>query len=187
MFDRRITSSVLVVLIISFITGCSHKTLSFFFDGVPASIDSTNIASADSIIQTDSTRYLEVMAQVTTPVFNYHSPYKDKDCGMCHDQNSMGKFVEPQPALCYQCHDDFANSYSFLHAPVEGGECTSCHNPHMATEDNLLLRNGQPLCFYCHDNADILKMESHGGIEDTHCTDCHNPHGGSDEFLLNWI
>ncbi len=174
-----------IMLAVSFFTGCSNKTLSFFFDGVPLQSDSLNLVAQNAIKQTDSTNINQVVAQSNSPAYSVHQPYKDKDCKACHDQNSIGKFVEPQPALCYQCHEDFAKTYKTLHAPIEGGECTSCHSPHMALAENNLKRTGQQLCFFCHDQGDILKLESHEGIEDTNCTDCHNPHGSNDEHLLN--
>jgi len=176
---------VLAIQVIIFFLGCSNKTMSFFFDGIPNHSDSLNIVRLDSLKRNDSVQMTEIMAKAIGPQYIIHPPYQQKECTACHDPNMMGKFVEPQPALCYQCHDNFASTYKFLHAPVEGGECTSCHNPHMTENEKLLLRKGQLLCFFCHDKEDILKQENHDGIDDTNCTECHNPHGSNEEHLLN--
>lgn len=171
-------------LMVFFISACSNKTMSFFFDGVPNNSDSLNLISNDASFRGDSVRADEVSAQSGAPAYNVHPPYLEKNCTACHDQNAMGKFVEPQPALCYQCHEDFATGYKILHAPVEGGECTACHSPHMAKDEKLLIRDNQEICFFCHDRDDILKQPNHEGIENTACTDCHNPHGSNEEHLL---
>lgn len=184
-FWRNGIFMILMMAPIFFIFGCSNKTMSFFFDGVPQLSDSLFLASLDSIQKSDSTDKNETAVNVIKSRFKLHAPYQEKSCNSCHDENSMGLFVEPQPELCYQCHEDFADTYKILHGPVEGGECTSCHSPHMSENEKILLRTGQKLCFYCHDEQDVLSFENHEDIEDTNCIECHNPHGGDDENLLN--
>jgi predicted CXXCH cytochrome family protein len=177
-----------VVLFISLglmISACSYKTLSTFFDGVPNPNDTTMLASINNPDQTLSERINEINAIKAGPDMNYHMPYLDKACTACHDENLIGKFVKAEPDLCYQCHEDFSKTYSVLHVPVEMGECTSCHSPHMSENDKLLLKTGQQLCFGCHDEGDIRKQESHKEIGTTNCTECHNPHGGSETYLMN--
>jgi predicted CXXCH cytochrome family protein len=179
---------ILIVLIISLIwlfSACSYKTLSVFFDGVPNPNDSTMTASINNSNLTESERINEVNALKAGPDMNYHMPYLDKACTACHDENLIGKFILPEPDLCYQCHVDFNSTYAVLHVPVEMGECTSCHSPHMAENRKLLLKTGQQLCLNCHDAGDIMKIESHEGIGDTDCIECHNPHGASESNLLN--
>lgn len=167
------------------VSSCSYKSLSVFFDGVPNPADTTLMASALNPDQTLSERIDEINAIKAGPDMKYHMPYLDKACTACHDENLIGKFVKPEPDLCYQCHEDFSKRYAVLHVPVEMGECTSCHSPHMAQADKLLLRTGQALCFGCHDEGDTRKAEPHQEIGTTSCTDCHNPHGGSESYLLN--
>jgi predicted CXXCH cytochrome family protein len=175
---------VLLSLILIF-SACSYKTMSFFFDGVPAPSNPLIIASDYTSNPTENARINEVHALKAAPEMNYHMPYLDKACTACHSEKSMGKFVLPQPALCYQCHVDFTTIYSMLHVPVEAGECTSCHNPHMSEGAGLLLQAGRKLCLNCHDKRDVLRQENHDGIGDADCTECHNPHGGSESNLLN--
>lgn len=177
----KIISGIIVFSII--IYGCSkdisYKTLTFFFDGVPDTNsvkikeDTLNLTS-DAVTAGDLLKAPETNRVV-------HPPFKDKDCSICHYE---GTFTLPQPKLCYQCHDDFATKYPFLHGPVAGGYCTACHHPHMG-EKKLLLREGQDLCLHCHDRERVLKNESHDGIENTNCTECHNPHGGQERTMFN--
>jgi predicted CXXCH cytochrome family protein len=182
----KFTYLILTVLIslTAVFSACSHKTLSFFFDGVPYPGDSVSAVSNNTSNQPDSARINELIAAKAGPEVHYHMPFLDKACNACHDEKSMGKFVLPQPDLCYQCHVDFTTSFKFMHAPVEAGECTSCHSPHLSKNDRLLLQAGRDLCLGCHDEGEIMKIESHDGIEDTNCTECHNPHGGSESNLL---
>jgi predicted CXXCH cytochrome family protein len=166
-------------------SACSYKTLSIFFDGVPNPQDPLIIASDYNSNPYESARIDEVHALKAGPEMNYHMPYLDKACTACHDENKFGKFVLPEPDLCYQCHDDFSTTYAVLHVPVEMGECTSCHSPHMSENRKLLVKTGQQLCLSCHDKGDVMKMESHEGIGDSDCIECHNPHGSSESNLLN--
>ncbi|TAL74940.1 MAG: hypothetical protein EPN88_03595 [Bacteroidetes bacterium] len=159
--------------------------MTFFFDGVP----SRDIVKTDSSNKSkNDTAYSEIsgpVAIIENPEFTVHSPYREKECFSCHDENSKSELLMPQPDLCYICHDDFANKYKYVHGPVSGGYCTQCHNAHMSKEKKLLIRVGQKLCLYCHDSGSVFKTETHKDIADSDCTLCHNPHGGEDRFILN--
>ncbi|NPA36920.1 MAG: hypothetical protein GXO47_08740 [Chlorobi bacterium] len=155
----------------------------FFFDGVPVIDTGCVTVVTDTISSTDS-----VYTFLVDPheiVNYYHVPYKEKLCDACHVQSYMGDLTEKQPALCYQCHEDFADKYKVLHGPVAGGYCTSCHSPHFAKDSTLLIRKGQDLCLYCHKPGVSYDAEIHDGIEDAACTECHNPHGGDSKELFN--
>lgn len=165
-------------------TSCSSaegkKVLSFFIDGIE---DSTGVESRDTVITVKEKN----KDRATINVFettNFHEPYKGKQCDICHQATGSNKLTDPQPILCYNCHDDFSTKYSFLHGPVASGYCTNCHHPHMSKNKKLLKRTGQKICLECHELNDILKNEIHSSIENTDCTDCHNPHGGEDKFLM---
>ncbi|MEI7725570.1 MAG: cytochrome c3 family protein [Bacteroidota bacterium] len=179
---------VLTILLLVSLFACSpvprHKTLAFFFDGVPSPNEAPAVRRNDSIVKRDTTADQGLVAKEEKSTVHYHVPYKEKKCGSCHDQNTMGKFVKPQPALCYQCHDDFSKKYKVVHGPVGGGYCTACHEKHMANNQKLLKKEGQDLCFYCHSPAEVLKIEAHKSISDKNCTECHNPHGGKDRNML---
>jgi len=159
----------------------SHKVLSFFFDGVPEPDTIEYTVSVDSILNGD-TALVEASNKKKNSIF-YHSPYQKKDCRSCHNERSMGKTTKPQPDLCYQCHNDFSEQYKSIHGPVGGGFCTSCHNPHKAKTDKLLLRTEQQLCIFCHDSLLVFNNRYHKEREISNCSECHNPHGGDNRFM----
>jgi predicted CXXCH cytochrome family protein len=161
-----------------------QKMITFFFDGVPGT-DSTSIQStADSLEMELLPDPAATGLSGTASAMVVHYPYGERECETCHDAGSLGSMVEPQPDLCYLCHDNYMNSYAVLHGPVAGGYCTSCHDPHMSPEAKLLRFTGQPLCYYCHQQEDVKRNEMHSDLEGMACTDCHNPHGGEDRTFL---
>jgi len=177
------------ITILAFLVGCSpaerYRVLSVFFDGVP----DPNKKEArpeippgfDTTRQADSAR----TRKTQEPKFFFHEPYRARECGDCHSTTGGNRLVMEQPDLCYQCHDDFSETYSHLHGPVAGGYCTGCHHPHMAEYPKMLKRKGQDLCLYCHEKSDVFANDVHDGIDDSDCTDCHDPHGGEDRFMIN--
>ncbi|MEI6455627.1 MAG: cytochrome c3 family protein [bacterium] len=175
---------ILVVLAFSFLVGCSHKVLTVFFDGVPESNDSTKVAVKKPAGQTDTLLTAEITANLAGLQNSVHPPFQNKKCILCHDPGSTTKLQTPQPGLCYVCHDDFSLNFKFIHGPVSGGFCTSCHNPHKSNFKKLLIRQGQELCLYCHDSKEVLKQAAHVNIGDADCITCHNPHGGNKRYFL---
>ncbi len=170
---------IALIAIIACSTQKNYKTLSFFFDGVPESVNDSLMVEIDTTIN-DSTQLLALLI----PEIYYHDPFKSKDCAICHDQSAMGKLNETQPALCYQCHDDFNNNNKTLHGALEAGNCTECHNPHQSKEAKLLVKGGESLCFDCHDSEQAKENQFHNIAEETNCINCHNPHGGENQFVL---
>jgi len=184
---RWLIPSLLMVVFLLYLSGCSttnnYRTLSFFFDGVPDPATSASSLFNDSINNTD-TLSLALSQVNATPQMQLHSPYQDKKCNSCHDQNTMGKLNKSLPELCYQCHEDFNTRYKVLHGPVAGGQCSACHSPHMSLNADLLIRTGQSQCLHCHDKGFVLEAAYHLNIKETNCTECHNPHGGEDRNFL---
>jgi len=178
--------SSIIIFILILLGGCSpeagKKALNFFFDGVPGDELLEQTTSIDSIKKPDTTVQETELPNIEMTV--YHIPYLEKDCSNCHDQNTMGRYILPQPKLCYQCHENFEERYKTVHGPVAGGYCTACHQPHYAQE-NLLKRSGQELCLNCHVPGESFNTTIHEGIEDTNCIECHNPHGGEDRLMFN--
>ena len=154
-----------------------HKILTFLFDGVPEASEPARAFSADSLEKKDEPAGNEVNIIAEKP-YVFHEPYLDKICDVCHNPSSIGELTMTQPDLCYQCHDDYSWEYKFVHGPVAGGYCTSCHNPHMSKLEYFLIKTGQDLCLNCHDRDQVFKNNIHDGIEDYACTECHNSHGG---------
>ncbi|MEE9561479.1 MAG: cytochrome c3 family protein, partial [Thermoanaerobaculia bacterium] len=65
-------------------------------------------------------------------------------------QLSPGHEID-QKKVCLDCHDlEDALGAKVTHAPVESGECTACHNPHVARYGALLRERPGPLCAQCH-------------------------------------
>jgi predicted CXXCH cytochrome family protein len=167
---------------------CSRHTgnslLTFFFDGVPE-VDSTALAFQDTTsVPGDSITQALGLPNSGSPGMLVHYPYEERECAACHDPNSLGSMLEPQPDLCYMCHEDFSRSYTYLHGPVAGGYCTSCHNPHLSEKEHLLRFTGEKLCYHCHRKERVLKSEMHADLDGMECIDCHNAHGGEDNYIF---
>jgi len=181
-------SFLIVLIALIYLSGCStskhHEVLSFFFDGVPDTEKVIGTGINDSTTNADTALLAQGTVRKEQPQMVMHSPYQDKQCNTCHDQGTMGKLLKSQPALCYQCHEDFSKKYKVLHGPVGGGQCTMCHSPHMSANADLLKRTSQDICLYCHSAEDVLKTKTHQNIKETNCTECHNPHGGDDQYVL---
>jgi|Deesub1362B_J571_1020462.scaffolds.fasta_scaffold00651_9 predicted CXXCH cytochrome family protein len=178
----------LLLFVFFFFLSCSpvtrYRVLSFFFDGVPdprkkEEQQPTRAVNADSVLAKLRQRVL------AKEKWFFHPPYRERQCDACHSVQSSQRLVEDQKSLCFQCHDDFSETYPILHGPIAGGFCTACHNPHRTKFERLLIRKGQEICTYCHEWGDIRENEVHQEIGETVCTECHNPHGGEDRFLLN--
>jgi predicted CXXCH cytochrome family protein len=184
MQKKRLIVSLLLVLPVMLLWSCSNtKVLSFFFDGYKAPEPKLESAIADSIL-TDSASRTHLATASTQKQYSYHPPYQNKKCSICHDKGTMGKLTMPVPELCYECHDNFADTYKVLHGPVANGACTTCHSPHMAEGEKLTLMAGQKLCLFCHDSQEIFADKAHLGIGEAFCTTCHNPHGGDTRPFL---
>jgi len=171
------------------ISGCAtqkgHRVLTLFFDGVPERSATGSPKLADSLVLSEMEYADTLSGQILEPATIVHFPYQVNECYSCHDANAVGNLLEPEPELCYQCHEDFNIAYEYLHGPVAGGYCTSCHDPHRSKTNKLLKRSGQELCNFCHNQNSSFNYELHEGLEEMSCTECHNPHGGSDGSLMH--
>ncbi len=178
---------VIIILSIVVVASCSPKVrysvLTTIFDGVPPQKDKTLTIGKDTL-QIDTTRFLAVARALSGPSADYHTPYQKKDCGSCHDQLHMGQLVAKEPQLCYQCHDADNEKHSYKHGPAGAGFCTSCHSPHLAEADNLLITEGDDLCFNCHSSESVAENIIHEKVGDKSCVECHNPHSSENRFML---
>jgi predicted CXXCH cytochrome family protein len=119
-----------------------------------------------------------------------HGPTAQQQCRECHrlvdEQKHRFEMVEPEPDLCYRCHDRPADT-PFTHGPVALGWCTVCHDPHSAPNSFMLLEAPPKLCFTCHS---VMKEHvqsaraQHAVIEQEGCTACHDPHRGDFKYQL---
>jgi predicted CXXCH cytochrome family protein len=108
-----------------------------------------------------------------------HVPYAEQMCDACHDSDkpSSDDIIDEPPALCYNCHDEFAKK--FVHAPVSIGACLICHNPHESQYKFVLNEKIPDLCYLCHERMQRImtdeKNVKHSPAIDS-CVSCHNPH-----------
>jgi predicted CXXCH cytochrome family protein len=181
---KRKVGFFLLAALFYLVIGCSHKVVTFFFDGVPSNQDSLTQALNNKPALPDTLKSTAMVEPVVKQSVYFHPPYQNKKCKICHDPSSPVKLVQEQPDLCYNCHDDFATAYTELHGPVGGGFCTACHSPHQSENKKLLLRTGQALCLFCHESKKIFSEEEHSAIGSTDCQECHNPHGSAKKHLL---
>ena len=91
-----------------------------------------------------------------------------------------------QKAACLSCHDLEDLKAKVQHAPVEAGECSACHNPHVARFKKLLRDRPGPLCARCHESvqAQLARKFVHPPVAEGKCASCHRPHGSPNEGLL---
>ena len=172
---------IIIILGCFLLVACAPKArynvLSFLFDGVPDLELEVYVAPGDSLLLT-SLSADSMLAEISVkPSIFYHYPYQEKECMMCHNPESVGSLMSPEPDLCYLCHEDFSYSFANLHGPVEAGYCSICHEPHMSKYEKLLQLRGNGLCLKCHVEFKDKQPEFHHPVDDNNCVTCHNPHG----------
>jgi predicted CXXCH cytochrome family protein len=90
--------------------------------------------------------------------------------------------------VCFECHADFQQKLkkSFVHTPVKGGDCTSCHNPHASEHGKLLATDEKQICRTCHDDLVPKQAKSvHPPVAAGNCVGCHDPHASDNKFELS--
>lgn len=100
-------------------------------------------------------------------------------------QRAPGHEID-QKKTCLECHDLEDLAAKVTHAPVAAGECSTCHNPHVARFQKLLRDRPGPLCAKCHED---VQRELRGGVvhrpvAEGQCAQCHRPHGSANAGLL---
>jgi predicted CXXCH cytochrome family protein len=186
----RITANILVIIVLflMLVTSCDpverHKTLVFFFDGVPPLGSETTDAEDD--ILTAVSEDEQALRRPKEVVF-IHEPFQQ--CSRCHGELEQGfsrqtELAAPVPNLCYECHDDYTESAAVVHGPVALGECVFCHDPHQSKNEHLVKRPEPELCYLCH-NVDIIEsIEEHQTEALLECTNCHDAHSSENQGLL---
>ncbi|MDF1548427.1 MAG: cytochrome c3 family protein [Bacteroidales bacterium] len=112
----------------------------------------------------------------------FHINSDKNTCIECHNPHGGENRFMPQHGSCYNCHNNYAKIYDFLHGPVAGEYCSACHSAHIENTPNLLLYNDNQICLNCHDKKVIYASEYHKNKE-SDCITCHNPHGGKNRFF----
>jgi DmsE family decaheme c-type cytochrome len=119
---------------------------------------------------------------------------RNVSCVTCHSAHSPKSAnaqlqATDQLKLCVNCHrDKVAKLDKSGHMPVREGkmECSSCHNPHGATNVRLL-KTGNSInesCASCHAEKRGPYLFEHAGVSGDSCATCHDPHGSSNDRML---
>jgi predicted CXXCH cytochrome family protein len=90
---------------------------------------------------------------------------------------------------CVNCHEETSawSAKRSVHAPVQGEDCLSCHNPHASRHGALLKHATTRTCFTCHEDLAIkirTEVSHDAAISDRACLSCHDPHASDREGLL---
>jgi predicted CXXCH cytochrome family protein len=116
-----------------------------------------------------------------------HNPVKEGMCTTCHQvvQEPTKKTKHPGnltitlaqkgPDLCSLCHEP-KNKKKVVHAPIMGGDCTSCHNPHQSPNKGMLKEPMPKLCFQCHPDGMTKQKVMHPPVASGDCSGCHDNH-----------
>ena len=172
-----------MTIAVALLLGCSHKTLTVFFDGVPDGVDAQRVKAKKPEKKEEPVKLLQLADNSVLASNSSHPPFATKKCRVCHDPDRKGFMIETQPGLCYHCHEVIRGK--FEHGPVVSGNCTACHSPHSSDNPKLLVQVGQALCMTCHDPEVLESTPAHDTIGKSPCTNCHNPHGGNKRYFLN--
>ena len=106
---------------------------------------------------------------------------KDVSCTTCHSEHAgSGKRLKNEAnALCQGCHTEMQPKADvYQHAPVAGGMCIQCHNPHASRRPALVRESVDATCVSCHKTEEPAFGQAHGGydVKDARCTSCHTAH-----------
>lgn len=94
--------------------------------------------------------------------------------------------MAPAASNCYTCHDRRGFSRRVVHQPVAAGQCTACHNPHVARFAGLLAKPLAELCFSCHEEkaSTFAGRVVHQPVLAGNCLACHDPHSADGKGLV---
>jgi DmsE family decaheme c-type cytochrome len=114
-------------------------------------------------------------------------------CTTCHSVHSFKSDhaqlkAATERETCLPCHrEKVARTDRSGHMPVREGkmECSTCHNPHGATNVRLLRKGDSiaELCTSCHAEKRGPFLWEHAPSRDG-CVTCHDPHGSPNERML---
>ena len=112
------------------------------------------------------------------------------DCHSIHGSKEEVLLKAPQPALCFQCHNDVKPQFSmpFHHKVNEGAvKCSDCHDPHGTFGANNLRSTADQnmICTKCHMEKRGPYVYEHAAVKGEGCLACHTPHGSQNARLLN--
>jgi predicted CXXCH cytochrome family protein len=108
---------------------------------------------------------------------HFHNSLLEQTCVTCHEGLPSADSGNSMKADCGVCHKTFAGS-SFLHAPVEMKECSTCHTWSAEKKVFTSTKSVPDVCYDCH-------LEKRGLVDSSatqhpvagECLTCHSPHG----------
>ncbi|MDH4162662.1 MAG: cytochrome C [Nitrospirota bacterium] len=116
-----------------------------------------------------------------------HNPVKEGMCTTCHQvaddpqkktkhpNNLVITLSQQGSELCAMCHEP-KNVKKVVHAPIMGGDCTSCHNPHQSPNKGMLKAAMPDICFQCHPDSIVKHKVMHPPVAGGDCSGCHDNH-----------
>jgi len=120
-----------------------------------------------------------------------HGLFKISGCDACHiiikdkEGTKISLIKSDTKELCYSCHNKIMvpSGTKSIHLPISN--CTSCHSPHSASNEKLLLKDTPELCYDCHNDVkkNVNAKFKHSAIE-MGCLNCHSPHYSNIDKLL---
>ena len=92
-----------------------------------------------------------------------------------HPGNMEITLVQQGADLCAMCHEP-KGTKKVVHAPIMGGDCTSCHDPHQSPNKGMLKAAVPDLCFQCHPEDMRKQAHLHPPFAAGDCSGCHDNH-----------
>ena len=163
-----------------------HRTLTFFFDGVPPLHPVVEPATKGSTAEPAIRKTVE-RPDKPRAVLSEHKPLSDKaSCVGCHDGNASFALLRPPAELCVRCHEKETRQYPRMHGPTAVGDCGVCHDPHRAPREHLVRAPVVQLCFRCHEQTPEggSTLGCSRASDQALCTECQDPHGGDRQYFL---
>ncbi|MBI5882697.1 MAG: cytochrome c3 family protein [Elusimicrobia bacterium] len=113
-----------------------------------------------------------------------HSPFKDMDCGSCHqphDSTQPSLLTSDPKELCAGCHDAKGEGLLKAHDNIAefSGPCTACHTPHGSANPKLILEGKEHVpfasrsCDMCHERPDKDGKPKLKPMPEKSCFVCH--------------
>jgi predicted CXXCH cytochrome family protein len=92
-----------------------------------------------------------------------------------HHGSVVVSLVQRGAELCSMCHEPKGKK-KVVHAPITGGDCTSCHDPHQSPNKGMLRSAVPALCFQCHADSIANQAHMHPPVAAGECSSCHDNH-----------
>ena len=125
---------------------------------------------------------------------SWHLPARRGQCLSCHAPHAAPAEAlmrrSDDRTICLSCHTAesrlAARGDVQVHPPFGKDSCLTCHKPHAAGQDSLLVKAPAALCATCHDATSSSMKGPHRGLlgAEDDCTDCHEPHAAEKKPLL---